>query len=124
MDKQFRVRKSTYYNERGIIENESYYVQQHKSILGIKFWKDINTYFNTYFEAYEFAVKLKTGLEINKHKDILTHIKVVGPLPYEECIQYLAKCGLVITDSGGLQEESSFLKKKCIVCRKTTERIR
>lgn len=69
MDKQFRVRKSTYYNERGIIENESYYVQQHKSILGIKYWKDINTFFNTYFEAYEFAAKLKTGLEINKRKE-------------------------------------------------------
>ena len=26
-------------------------------------------------------------------------------------------------NSGGLQEESSFFRKKCIVCRKTTERI-
>ena len=29
---------------------------------------------------------------------------------------------LVITDSGGIQEECSFLNKKCLVCRKTTER--
>jgi UDP-N-acetylglucosamine 2-epimerase (non-hydrolysing) len=28
----------------------------------------------------------------------------------------------VISDSGGLQEESSFFNKKVIVCRKTTER--
>jgi UDP-N-acetylglucosamine 2-epimerase (non-hydrolysing) len=28
----------------------------------------------------------------------------------------------VITDSGGLQEECSFFNKKCLVCRKTTER--
>ena len=69
MDKQFRVRKTSYHNEYGIIESETYYVQQLKSILGIKFWKDINTYFKTYFEAYEFVVKLKTGLEINKRKE-------------------------------------------------------
>ena len=28
----------------------------------------------------------------------------------------------MITDSGGIQEESSFFKKKCIVCREHTER--
>ena len=34
----------------------------------------------------------------------------------------LSKCRLVISDSGGLQEEASFLKKKIIVCREKTER--
>jgi UDP-N-acetylglucosamine 2-epimerase (non-hydrolysing) len=29
---------------------------------------------------------------------------------------------LAITDSGGLQEECSFLNKKCLVCREKTER--
>ena len=29
----------------------------------------------------------------------------------------------MITDSGGIQEEACFLRKKCIVCRKVTERI-
>ena len=37
-------------------------------------------------------------------------------------LSLLSQAEMVITDSGGLQEESSFLKKKCIVCRKTTER--
>lgn len=69
-----------------------------------------------------FVFPMHPNPEIQKHKNILSHVNVVDPLPYEECIEYIAKCGLVITDSGGLQEESSFLKKKCIVCRKTTER--
>ena len=34
----------------------------------------------------------------------------------------IAKCGMLITDSGGIQEESAFLQKKSIVCRTTTER--
>lgn len=70
----------------------------------------------------EFVFPMHPNPEIRKHKDILTNVKVIDPLPYDQCIDYIAKCGLVITDSGGLQEESSFLKKKCIVCRKTTER--
>lgn len=70
----------------------------------------------------EFIFPMHPNPEIRKHKDILTNVKIIDPLPYSECIDYIARCGLVITDSGGLQEESSFLKKKCIVCRKTTER--
>ena len=34
----------------------------------------------------------------------------------------MVRCKLVITDSGGLQEECSFLNKKCLVCRTVTER--
>ena len=37
-------------------------------------------------------------------------------------IEYIKKCKFVISDSGGLQEECSYLNKKIIVCRKTTER--
>ena len=37
-------------------------------------------------------------------------------------LDILAKCKFVISDSGGLQEEGSFLNKKVIVCRQTTER--
>ena len=44
-------------------------------------------------------------------------------MEYNSFIDLLAKTRLVITDSGGLQEETSFLKKKCIVCRKKTERV-
>ena len=37
-------------------------------------------------------------------------------------IEYVKICRFVISDSGGLQEECSYLNKKIIVCRKTTER--
>jgi UDP-N-acetylglucosamine 2-epimerase (non-hydrolysing) len=71
----------------------------------------------------EFVFPMHLNPEIQKHKGILKNVKIMNPLPYEDMKNYLSKCGLVITDSGGLQEESSFLKKKCIVCRATTERI-
>ena len=43
-------------------------------------------------------------------------------MSHDELIKTLVECKLIITDSGGLQEECSFFNKKCLVCRKTTER--
>lgn len=44
------------------------------------------------------------------------------PLPRQEVLEILARCHCVISDSGGLQEEAAFYKKKTIVCREATER--
>ena len=49
-------------------------------------------------------------------------MKVVEPISHSDLIAYVKKCKFVISDSGGLQEECSYLNKKIIVCRKTTER--
>tara|TARA_R110000824_G_scaffold261563_2_gene450186 strand:+ start:50 stop:1069 length:1020 start_codon:yes stop_codon:yes gene_type:complete len=70
----------------------------------------------------EFILPIHPNPNVIKHKDVLKHVRVVEPMEYNEFIQALAESRLVITDSGGLQEETSFLKKKCLVCRKTTER--
>jgi UDP-N-acetylglucosamine 2-epimerase (non-hydrolysing) len=57
-----------------------------------------------------------------KHREILRHVDVSRPYPYDEFIALVAASAYVITDSGGLQEETSFMRKRSIVCRKTTER--
>lgn len=54
--------------------------------------------------------------------DTLKNVKVIDPLPHGEMINRIANCKFLITDSGGLQEEGSFLKKRMIICRETTER--
>ena len=46
----------------------------------------------------------------------------IKPKVHNDFLKLLVKCKLIITDSGGLQEEGSFLNKKIIVCRKVTER--
>lgn len=61
--------------------------------------------------------------DVKQHEHILSHLKVLPPIPHKECIDYISRCRFVITDSGGIQEEACFLKKKCIVCRKVTERV-
>ena len=72
---------------------------------------------------YEFVFPIHPNPNVRKHRNILKNVKVIDPLEYNEFIESLSKCRFVITDSGGIQEESSFFRKKCIVCRKTTERV-
>lgn len=71
----------------------------------------------------EFIIPLHPNPNVQKHKHLLKNLKIVDPIEYNEFISLLAKTKFVITDSGGLQEETSFLGKKCIVCREKTERL-
>ena len=77
----------------------------------------------TRYPGIEFLLPIHPNPNILKHKSIFKNVKVVSAMNHKELIKYLSQCKVVITDSGGIQEESSFLKKRCIVCRKETERI-
>lgn len=70
----------------------------------------------------EFILPIHPNPEVQKYKHLLTNVNVIQPLQYDQLIDILKDTKLVITDSGGIQEECSFLNKKAIVCRKTTER--
>jgi UDP-N-acetylglucosamine 2-epimerase (non-hydrolysing) len=70
----------------------------------------------------KFICPLHPNPEIQKHKGLLSNVEIIEPLPYEEMIEKIATCRFIITDSGGIQEEASFFNKKCIICRKQTER--
>jgi UDP-N-acetylglucosamine 2-epimerase (non-hydrolysing) len=50
-------------------------------------------------------------------------VRTSPPLPHGEFLQRLASARLVITDSGGVQEESAILGTPCVTVRKNTERV-
>ncbi|MDH5661876.1 MAG: UDP-N-acetylglucosamine 2-epimerase (non-hydrolyzing) [Elusimicrobiota bacterium] len=50
------------------------------------------------------------------------HIHLIKPLDYLDFVNLLNKCFLVLTDSGGLQEEAPSLGKPVLLLRKVTER--
>ncbi len=50
------------------------------------------------------------------------NIHLIEPVDYPTLLYLLSRCSLVITDSGGIQEEASFLGKPLLITRETTER--
>jgi UDP-N-acetylglucosamine 2-epimerase (non-hydrolysing) len=71
----------------------------------------------------DFILPLHPAPEIQERKHLLSErITCVSPMPRTDLLVFLAKCKIVITDSGGIQEEASFFKKKTLVCRTSTER--
>jgi UDP-N-acetylglucosamine 2-epimerase (non-hydrolysing) len=50
------------------------------------------------------------------------NIEYREPLPYDEFIELMAGAAFVITDSGGVQEESTYLGVPCFTVRPSTER--
>lgn len=86
-----------------------------------KWFEELERLANKYPDM-EFMIPLHPNPNVQKHKHIFNKVKVVEPMNHDELIKYVKKCKFVISDSGGLQEECSFLNKKIIVCRKTTER--
>jgi UDP-N-acetylglucosamine 2-epimerase (non-hydrolysing) len=53
------------------------------------------------------------------------HARIIltGPLGYQEFILLMDSCHLILTDSGGIQEEAPALGKPVLVLRDTTERL-
>ncbi|USI72944.1 non-hydrolyzing UDP-N-acetylglucosamine 2-epimerase [Sphingomonas morindae] len=49
-------------------------------------------------------------------------VRLVGPLPYIRFMSLVAGAAAVITDSGGVQEETSYLGIPCLTLRENTER--
>lgn len=72
--------------------------------------------------AFKFILPIHPNPNVLAHKNLLSYVNVIDPLSHNELLDILVKTKMVITDSGGLQEECSFFDKQCLVCRKVTER--
>ena len=70
------------------------------------------------------AISLKNNLnDLYKDLNNSRYIRIIPPVSYLE-MTFLEKSALmIITDSGGVQKESHFFRKPCIVLRKETEWI-
>ena len=59
---------------------------------------------------------------VNSNNIDTSKFKVIDPQPYIKFLNLVYNSSLCLTDSGGLQEETTFLNKKCLTLREETER--
>lgn len=74
--------------------------------------------------SFVFPVHLNPHIQMPV-KEALSDIKnvfLIDPLPYDQMVYLMNEAFLIMTDSGGIQEEAPTLKKPVIVMRTTTER--
>jgi UDP-N-acetylglucosamine 2-epimerase (non-hydrolysing) len=67
--------------------------------------------------------RTRRGLDQVIHNEVGTsRVRLMEPLPYLEFLALQQSAELVITDSGGIQEEATFLGVPCLTVRENTER--
>lgn len=86
-----------------------------------KWFKRINRIAEVYRD-FEFILPIHPNPNVQAQRHLLRNINVIEPVSREELLDIIKECMFIITDSGGIQEEAAFFRKKVIVCRDTTER--
>jgi len=70
--------------------------------------------------VYPIHPRAKKQFEVFKFK--VDHVKIVEPLDYLRFLQLESNAKLILTDSGGVQEEACILHVPCVTLRYNTER--
>ena len=69
-----------------------------------------------------FPVHPRTALRVKEHADSTSDIRTVEPMGYLDFLALTSSASLILTDSGGLQEEATILGVPCLTLRENTER--
>jgi UDP-N-acetylglucosamine 2-epimerase (non-hydrolysing) len=69
-----------------------------------------------------FPVHPRTRQRIREFGTDTTNLHLLEPMPYVDFLGLQAKAAVVITDSGGIQEETTYLGVPCLTLRHNTER--
>ena len=69
-----------------------------------------------------FPAHPRTRKNLKKIDKLPHNIKVIDPVGYVDFMSLISNCAYVISDSGGVQEETTYLKVPCFTLRDTTER--
>jgi UDP-N-acetylglucosamine 2-epimerase (non-hydrolysing) len=73
---------------------------------------------------FVYPVHLNPNVLVNVNRLLgdLPNVRLIAPQSYRNFVALMARCRLVLTDSGGVQEEAPSLGKPVLVMRDTTER--
>jgi UDP-N-acetylglucosamine 2-epimerase (non-hydrolysing) len=88
----------------------------------IEEWFDALNSLASKHKNFSWIIPIHPNPNILKHHRKIKNLEICNPLDHSSLLNILKRCRIVITDSGGIQEEAAFFKKPCIVCREKTER--
>ena len=74
------------------------------------------------FVAHPRTMKNLRDFDLLERIETKTDLRIVEPLPYIDFMNVLTGAQVAITDSGGLQEETTYLGIPCLTLRENTER--
>ena len=119
-----KIKKLNYYKKFELIENNYIICTIHRqSNVDNKIILD-----NIMKILDKISIKLKIVIPLhprtskNLVKEDYKNILFIEPLSYLNFMSMVYYSNCVLTDSGGIQEETTFLNKKCLTLRKNTER--
>ena len=74
------------------------------------------------FPAHPRTIKQVRQYGFEESLTAMSNLRVTEPLPYLEFLNLMANARMVLTDSGGIQEETTILGVPCLTLRENTER--
>jgi len=84
--------------------------------------KDLAVKFSDHDFIYPVHLNPNVRLPVNKILSGIDNIKLIEPLSYLHFVYLMQKASIILTDSGGIQEEAPSLGVPVLVMRETTER--
>ncbi len=112
----------------GLVEDEYFLVTAHRAenTDTIEKLSGIIKAFKILTEKYDmpiiYPIHPRTAKMINKFNINTENIRTITPVGYLEFLILESKARLILTDSGGVQEEACILKTPCVTLRENTER--
>lgn len=74
------------------------------------------------FPAHPRTMQRLRAFKLLSRLESMERVRISGPLGYQAFLDLMSHARLVLTDSGGIQEETTILKVPCLTLRDSTER--
>lgn len=84
--------------------------------------KQLSGHYKIVFPAHPRTIKNAKKHNLYEELCAIDSLIMTDPLPYFDFQKLIASCSLVLTDSGGIQEETTFRQVPCLTLRANTER--
>lgn len=102
------------------IENSKKIINIFNTISG--YFHDISGEYRIVFPIHPRTLKMFSKFKLYSILESITNVILIEPAGYSDFISLLSNCKFVMTDSGGIQEEATFLKVPCLTLRDSFER--